>query len=245
MMAFQSRTFKLVLFSVLAAAGCSGARKRLKGEAKHAEVPAPFAVRVSSPSAVVPPPFTVHPGIPDAQYPAVFYVRFQDVLSRYLDSLLKEKALEQAYGGYYRGEGRSLEQLWQSVKRGADRVGQLVSLYPGLSLIPGAYQTVRGAISQGESNIKRELSKEEQMAAQVHNDIHLAIRKVAVESHVQIVQDASGSGLLYVNPAWDLTDKIFDTLIQAKTEEVSKQKEGDAAPAPPSEPPAEQKTSTP
>ena len=233
MIPFQFRRLKLVFLLAFFAAACSGARKRMKGEAKPAEVPVPFAVRVSSHSGVIPPPFTVHPQAPEAQYPAVFYVRFQEVLSRYLDALLKEKGLENAYGGYYRRQGRNFDQLWQSAKRGADRVGQLVSLYPGLSLVPAAYQTVRGAISQGESNLKRELSKEEQMIAQVHNDIHLAIKKVAVESHVQVISDPAGSGLLYVDPAWDLTDKVFSTLVQAKVEEVSKQPEGEgAAPAP-------------
>lgn len=220
-MLFQRPNSKALplLILLIAVAGCSGARKRLKGEARPAEVPVPFAVRISSHSGVVPPPFTVHPQVPDAPYPAIFYVRFQEVFSRYLEAMLKEEALKDAYGGYYRRQGRNFDQLWQSAKRGADRVGQLVSLYPGLSLVPAAYQTVRGAISQGESNLKRELSKEEQMVAQVHNDIHLAIKKVAVESHVQIIQDPAGSGLLYVDPAWDLTDKVFSTLVQAKTEE--------------------------
>ncbi|MBI5244055.1 MAG: hypothetical protein HY922_10330 [Elusimicrobia bacterium] len=113
--------------------------------------------------------------------------------------------LKDAYAGYYRRQGRTFDQLWQSVKRQADRLGDIVSIYPPAALPMGAYRTVRRAIGQGESSLKKELSQEDEVAAEVNQDIRLAIRKAAEENRIQLIYDSSSGNPLFVDRLWDMT----------------------------------------
>jgi hypothetical protein len=201
-----------------AAAGCAGARLKRHKAKVSAEVPSSFAVNrsTSAPDGFVPAPFTVHPSNPNAPYPAPFFLNFNQILSRYLEALQKDPALQNAYDGYYRRQTRTFEQFWQTVKRQADRLGDLVAIYPGAALPIGAYRTVRGAIGQGEDKLKKELSEEDEVAAAVNADIRLAIQKVARENRLQLLYDSSSGNPIFVDPLWDMTDPVYETLLKAK-----------------------------
>ncbi|MCX5787359.1 MAG: hypothetical protein NTX64_02450 [Elusimicrobia bacterium] len=214
--------FSLALAAcLLAPAGCAARRKRKA--AASSRVPAAFAVTktTAAASGVVPPPFTVHPSYAGAPYPAPFFVNINQVLALYLDALQKDPALAKAYDGYYRQQTRTFEQFWRAFKQQTDRIGDIASIYPATALPMGAYKTVRGAIGQGERNLKRELSKDEEVANAVNYDIRLAMRKVAQEGRVQVLYDSSGGNPAYVDPLWDLTDSVTKTLFKAKAGELA------------------------
>ena len=216
----------IVAACLVAVAGCTGVRRR---RAAKAGVPTAFAVHrtTAAVAGVVPPPFTVHPGVPGAPYPAPFFLNYNQVLTRYLDALQKDPALAKAYDGYYRGQTRGFDQLWEGIKRQADRLTDIASIYPGAALPMTAYRTVRGAISQGEKRLKTDVLKEDQLAGEVNRDIRFAIQKVALESRVQVLYDTSGGNPLFVDPLWDLTDQVCETLVKATASSLAEEgKEG-------------------
>jgi hypothetical protein len=185
--------------------------------------PEPFRVQASTIPALTA-PFTVNPVSPSAPLPSAFYVDSKKVLAVYLDALLKDPDLRTAYDGFYVSRRRSFQDLWQGLQKQADRIGDLAMLHPVTALPVGTYRTVRDAIGQGEREFRKEFSREERINAQVHLDIRWALIKTASESRVQRVFDTSSSGLLYVDPAWDLTDRVFETLLQAKKAELAEKK---------------------
>jgi len=220
-----SAALAFALAAALAAAGCAGLRLKRHKARGSKNVPSSFAVSRSTaaPGGFVPAPFTVHPSDPGAPYPAPFFLNFNQILSRYLEALQKNPALKDAYDGYYRKQTRTFDQFWQTVKRQADRLGDIVSIYPGAALPIGAYRTVRGAIGQGEDRLKKELSEEEEIAAEVNGDIRLAIRKVARENRLQVIYDSSSGNPIFVDPLWDMTDSVYETLLQVKTASLAEQ----------------------
>ncbi|MFA6028448.1 MAG: hypothetical protein WC969_01210 [Elusimicrobiota bacterium] len=224
------RVLLLTLSAALLLPGCARLRRRVhKGPEA---MPASFEVRRSTVAAhFIAPPFTVNPEDPAAPFPSEFFVDSGRVLAGYRQALLKDPGLKTAYDGYFLKKDSTFEQLWKSTKRQADRATDWLMLYPPTALPLGTYRAVRGAIGQGERNYEREFSKEDEMAAEVRRDFRYALEKVARESRVQRVTDASAAGLLYVDPSWDLTDRVTETLIAAKKAEL-------AAPAPEEPPPA-------
>lgn len=144
--------------------------------------------------------------------PAVFYVNHSALSARYLEALLNEPALAKAYNGYYLKQKQPLLKLWQNFKKAADHALRLASLYPAAAIGANAYQSV----TKTEKVLKKELSKEEKIAAEVEDDIRKAVSQVARQANASIVLNSQAIPALYIDPASDLTDRALAALLQNK-----------------------------
>ncbi|MBI4669087.1 MAG: hypothetical protein HY747_07850 [Elusimicrobia bacterium] len=154
-----------------------------------------------------------------ASAPIAYYLNYEAISARYLQTLITDPALAKAYGGYYPKQNKPLNKLWSSFKKTGDQLTKWASLYPVTAAGVGAYRSV----VKTETFIKKELSPREKVAAEVHGDILKATAKAAQERGAQIVFDSQSNRLLYLNPAWDITETAFAALLQTKKDELEKQ----------------------
>lgn len=193
---------------VLLAAALLGAcaTKPKKGDAPQpTPMPAAFAPS-PAPAATTP-----------SSGPAPYYMDYNHVATRYLEELLSDPGLAKAYDGYYIRQKAALNQIWRNFKKAGEEVTKWVSLYPGASVGVGAFKSV----TKTEGMLRKELSEEERAAVDVQRDILLATAKVAKESGIQAIVDAPAARLLYLDPAWDVTDRVLGALLRAKKAQLA------------------------
>jgi len=196
----------------LVLSGCSVSRLKKAIRKEQPKLPPLFAVETSTAAAVLSVSTAPVASQSEKVGPAVYYVDYEGLIGQYLQALVKDKELAEAYGKFYSKQNKPLNRVWSNFKSTVDRLGRLVALYPGAAIGMGAYQTV---ISK-EASIKRKISNEEKVAASVQQDIHLSIRQVVRRSNIQVVYDSSAFSMLYLAPEWDLTPRALKTLIAAK-----------------------------
>ena len=147
---------------------------------------------------------------------APFYVDFESLIGRYLEALVQDPGLKEAYGGFYSKQNQPLNRVWSNFKGAVDRLGKLIALYPGAAIGMSAYQSVIAK----ENLVKKNISDEEKVAVSVQQDIHFAIEHVARSAGVQAVYDSGAARALYLNPEWDLTLRVLDALVGAKKRQL-------------------------
>lgn len=147
---------------------------------------------------------------------APFYVDFESLIGRYLEALVQDPGLKEAYGGFYSKQNQPLNRVWSNFKGAVDRLGKLIALYPGAAIGMSAYQSVIAK----ENLVKKNISDEEKVAVSVQQDIHFAIEHVARSAGVQAVYDSGAARALYLNPEWDLTLRALDALVGAKKRQL-------------------------
>ncbi|MEK7288238.1 MAG: hypothetical protein AAB091_06745 [Elusimicrobiota bacterium] len=194
----------ILLLAAVAVSGCAGRRRAstaTQSTATASTKPSAENARAASSAPVN-----------AAVAPATFYVSHGELSARYLNALLNDPGLAKAYNGYYLKQKQPLAKIWSNFKKAADQVLRLASVYPAVAAGAGAYRSV----TKAENLVKKEFSNEEKMASEVERDIQSATAQAAQEIGAQVVMDSQSSPLLYLNPSWNLTDRVLEALIQIK-----------------------------